>query len=756
MKKGKLKIILLILAMTLSTFASGLTWEDFEGNDEYSFKVDPPKSTTFYFDEDGKKVAGPTDFWVKFTMSGDELSFETNNLELDLLSIKGGPNYRVYTDLDESESGLTAPINPNNEKPYGISHYSFEFTIIPPPPPPDPEGEIDITKKVVDEDDKVISSDSTTFTFKIEKSDGDGGWDEIDESPVTINGNGSEPVSGLPLGIYRITEILIDDDYTLIGENGVIVELEKDGDEVKVEFKNEKESETPPNDTGSLTVHKRIERVNGSIDANLGDDEFTIKLSGPLPIDSDLYEERVLTINADSSGDNITFPNLPFGDYILEETHINGEPVGNTAYHIQLPGNNGEIVGSAVEIESKGTENRWLVNHETPPSWQGTIRIQKLIREEPNESLEGFEFELWKAGVKVRGPESTDIYGEIDFTGLPAGVYEIRELESGFIADYLDDNPIEIGPEIENENDDVWVVRVNNTRIEIDDIVVQKEVSNDDVLSGFIFRLYRIVEVGEGEFDEEFVAERTTGVSGMVVFEDQPDGDYVLYEVSKPGYEMGIGAPGSDNGEEFFHSENMTYPIVVTNRKLPAPELGEIEVEKIVLNRAGSPMSSTTPFYFILQMLIDDEWETIDDDSIIGSGTVVFDGLEDGEYRVREVDIDNDFYLVGNNDLEVEVEDGSFENVEFTNRLRPLPPDDDDDDDDEDEEEPEEEEEEDEEVLEITVIEEPVPEAPPVVEVVEEVIPLATLPKTGASDATMFSGLGAALMGLGLLIKKRR
>ena len=762
MKNGRLKILLLVLAMIFSTFASGMTFVDYDGNDSFLPKVDTPVSKTFYFDEDGDIVTVSTDYWVKFTVSNDkmELSFETNNVEVDLISVKGGPEgYRVYSELGSSGSGLTPPTGFENDevtiKYYQISHYSFVLGDI--IPPPDPEGEIDITKIVVDEDEEVIEGDDNTFTFKIEVLVGEDDWEEIDESPVTINGNGTEPVSGLPMGTYRITEILIDEDYTLIGENGVIVELEKDGDEVKVEFKNEKESETPPNDTGSLTVHKRIERVNGSIDANLGDDEFTIKLSGPLPIDSDLYEERVLTINEDSSGDNVTFPNLPFGDYILVETHINGEPIGNTAYHIQLPGNNGEIVGSAVEIESKVTENRWLVNHETPPSWQGTIRIQKLIREEPNESLEGFEFELWKAGVKVRGPESTDIYGEIDFTGLPAGVYEIRELESEFIADYLDGNPLEIGPEIENENDDVWVVRVNNTRIEIDDIVVQKEVSNDDVLSGFIFRLYRIVEVGEGEFDEEFVAERTTGVSGMVVFEDQPDGDYVLYEVSKPGYEMGIGAPGSDNGEEFFHSENMTYPIVVTNRKLPAPELGEIEVEKTVLNRSGNPMSSTTPFYFILQMLIDDEWETIDDGSIIGNGTYVFDELEDGEYRVREVDIDNDFYLVGNNDIEVEVEDGSFENVEFTNRLKPLPPDDDDEDDDDDRPRPRPEpEEEDEDVLEIVVIEEPVPEAPPVIEVVEEVVPLATLPKTAAADQLIISGLGSALFAIGLLIKKRR
>jgi len=427
MKKGKLKIILLILAMTLSTFASGLTWEDFEGNDEFSFKVDPPKSTTFYFDEDGEKVTGPTDFWVKFTLSGDELSFTTKNIELDILSVKGGPNYRVYYDVGSSGSGFTAPINPNNEEPYGISHYSFEFTIIPPPPPPDPEGSIKITKIVVDEEEEVIPNDNTKFYFKVEFWSEEE-WVELEDSPFEITGNGSKTLSKLPMGEYKITEVDIDEDYELITENSIEVELVKDGDKEEVEFTNMKEGETPP-----------------------------------------------------------------------------------------------------------------------------------------------------------------------------------------------------------------------------------------------------------------------------------------------------------------------------------PPELGQITVEKIVQNRSGNVMSSSVRFYFVLEMLVEDSWDEVDDGSILGNGTLVFEDLEDGEYRVREVNINSDFRLISSNNLEVEIEEGSSEEVEFINRLRP--PERDDDDDEDEPEEPDEPEQ----VLETTVVvEEPVPEAPPVVEVVEEVIPLATLPATGTSDPLLLSGLGSALLGLGLFIKKRR
>ena len=65
--------------------------------------------------------------------------------------------------------------------------------------------------------------------------------------------------------------------------------------------------------------------------------------------------------------------------------------------------------------------------------------------------------------------------------------------------------------------------------------------------------------------------------------------------------------------------------------------------------------------------------------------------------------------------------------------------------------------------LEIEIIEEPIPEAPPVeeeeevVEIIEEPIPEATpiLPRTGQSDPMFLYGIGALLSGL-LLRRKRR
>jgi len=674
-----------------------------------------------------------------------------------------------------------------------------EFLNINTKPPKEPTGNLKLHKRIERSPGHVdanigdgeftvtltgpLGQDSIVRTVVIDKDDNTGDHGDFDD---------------LPYGTYIIDEVNIydpDNEYDgwrlqRPGNHGDEVDPEIEINKKNATFNlwlvNKIADDTPPpsDDTGSLIVHKRIkrwvDRENDKIDSNLGDDEFTITLSGPLPEDGDLYDVRTLVINQNgNTGDHVTFNDLPYGTYTLEETYINDDPVNTNDYYIVLPGNHGEAVGDDVLINSNGTEQRWIINEEGPPHppWEGTIRIQKSIRGEEDPSLQGFEFELWTNGEKIRGPEETDAFGELEFNELSAGIYEIKEVNSEYIAEYLDDNPVTIGPDQDMENDDVWVVRVNNRMIEKEDIVVQKIVSNDDDLSGFTFRLYRVIE---GE--EEFVAVDTTGPTGIVTFENQPDGDYVIYEDIRVGYEMGIGAVGSDDGEEFTHSENMQYPIDVRNVKIitPPPILGRITVEKVVQTRFGNLLpSNNTRFYFELDMRIEGIWVEILDKFIDGNGTIVFDDLEDGEYRVREVNIDDDFDLFSDNNIIVVVEDGSTEEVEFINRALPPPddddePDDDDDDDDDPEDEPEEEEEEedDEDVLdEVVVIEEPTPEAQPVpvieelpvieeeLEVVEEptpqAAPVAILPKTGVANPFAFSGLGGILLGLGLFLKKK-
>jgi LPXTG-motif cell wall-anchored protein len=681
-KYSKLLTFLIAFSMILSMHVSFAVPEyiDYEGNDSYTYKVNSNKSSTWYFDEDGNNVDGPTDYWVKFTVSGDELSFETNNLSLDLVSIKGGPMYRVYTNLGSSESGLTAPLNKSGNEPYepyGISHYSFELDEIIPPPPPE-KADVRVEKSIDDmEDEESLAG----FKFVLQQND------ETKYGPVTTNSSGYALFEDVEPGTYDVVELLTNDQKEIYTpEKDVTVTVEEDEEGlVRIGFENSKVPEDE--ELGSLIVHKRIMKENGSIVGALDGGKFTVRLTGP----NDYDEEK--TINGpDENGEHVVFDDLPFGTYTLSETKIDhegktyGDPIfatsGNKNYTV-LNDFDGLVYKDTVtiEIESTGQEVIWLIN---------------VLEEAPPPPPELGEIEISKALVDEEGEEITDDNTNFTFK-------------------------IEIKVANDDEGFD-WVV--------IDESPISLKGGEFEKLTDLPLGEYRITEI------------------------NIPDG-YMLHEDTDNPQTTTLETDGDVDEVMFTNVREDDTP--------PPPELGEIEVTKVVQNRFGNGISSSTRFYFELQMFNDDEeWEVKEEKSILGNGTVTFDDLKDGLYRVREVRINSDFRLFSDNNLEVEVEDASSEEVEFINRLRP--PQDDEDDDRPPRPRPEPEEEEEEIITEVlpetTVVPEPEPEIvveeEPEVEVVEEVTPLATLPRTGASDPAVFAGFGAAFMTLGLFLKKKR
>lgn len=72
---------------------------------------------------------GQTFNWA-FTALGNSSA----GFDMAVVIVKGGPNSAVYTydytagtSFDDSDTGLSAPTNPNNGKDYGISHIQFCF-----------------------------------------------------------------------------------------------------------------------------------------------------------------------------------------------------------------------------------------------------------------------------------------------------------------------------------------------------------------------------------------------------------------------------------------------------------------------------------------------------------------------------------------------------------------------------------------------------------------------------------------------------
>jgi hypothetical protein len=111
----------------LGQLRQGVTVSEVDGNPVcpegfFEYKIDPP-------------VAGATKTYaldglnsVTVTTTADNLYFDWSaTLGVDLVIAKGGPNARLYAYSPEAtdDSGLHAPINPNNGSPYGLSHISF-------------------------------------------------------------------------------------------------------------------------------------------------------------------------------------------------------------------------------------------------------------------------------------------------------------------------------------------------------------------------------------------------------------------------------------------------------------------------------------------------------------------------------------------------------------------------------------------------------------------------------------------------------
>lgn len=102
---------------------AGTVWKE--------LKVEPPRSGSF----------SNSDLAVKVTVNG--LYFDwSSNVAIEAVFVKGGPNGNlyVYNPKSTGDTGLHAPINPKNGKPYGLSHLSFCYgnggSTPPPPPPP--------------------------------------------------------------------------------------------------------------------------------------------------------------------------------------------------------------------------------------------------------------------------------------------------------------------------------------------------------------------------------------------------------------------------------------------------------------------------------------------------------------------------------------------------------------------------------------------------------------------------------------------
>ena len=126
------------------------------GDSELELRVQPVADGTF---TDGVLTVVID---VRDTNDGQVFDF-TSNIPVESVFVKGGPdgNLYVYNPSVGSDTGLHAPVNPNNGKFYGLSHISFCYS-----PVPSTLVSVSASPTMIN-----VSGESVTFTIT-EKNDG--------------------------------------------------------------------------------------------------------------------------------------------------------------------------------------------------------------------------------------------------------------------------------------------------------------------------------------------------------------------------------------------------------------------------------------------------------------------------------------------------------------------------------------------------------------------------------------------------------
>lgn len=92
---------------------------------QYEFKIDPPNDGTYNLPNNIGSIT--------LTNTGQGQFNWSSTFGIDAVIAKGGPVANVYYYNPEAtgDNGLSTPINPNNNKPYGLSHASFCYDVDP-------------------------------------------------------------------------------------------------------------------------------------------------------------------------------------------------------------------------------------------------------------------------------------------------------------------------------------------------------------------------------------------------------------------------------------------------------------------------------------------------------------------------------------------------------------------------------------------------------------------------------------------------
>jgi len=270
--------------------------------------------------------------------------------------------------------------------------------------------------------------------------------DELVEAGLTTDSEGFIRVNGLAYGDYYFKEISAPDDYVLFGDKKhfsitksgtVMLDGTKTGKVENIEITNYKAPAIEKTVEGSTEIHETNRET-----------EFTYNLKIALPEDIAKYEEFVIT---DILDDRLNYTGTWYIDEV-KESYFNFKQDGQTLTWTvnnfdALDGIDFVTVNFTAEIkagvEVEPIENDAKIDFTNESGSNGkktpepaivipTEGSLKIIKQDGDlkDLLEGAEFELRDLAGNVVESGTTDIQGEISWTRLDYGKYQIVETKA--------------------------------------------------------------------------------------------------------------------------------------------------------------------------------------------------------------------------------------------------------------------------------------------------------------------------------------
>lgn len=438
--------------------------------------------------------------------------------------------------------------------------------------------------------------------FHIENDDGSFSKD------VTTGANGTVTVTGLSWGTYTITETNPPKGYLLPTDGSnvktVVIDYElvnKDHSPVIIEVE-------------AFENHKEKTLIVTKVDAEMGwylpDAEF--KLTS---MDGSISKTGVTGVDG-----RLTFTNLPFGTYQLEET--------KAPYGYDLPA---EPVKTIVfDMNSPDTVEVTYEDHQ-----QVDIILCK-VDAATGKPLAGAEFELQDDDGNVVGRYITDSTGTATTERLEPGVYHAYEIKApeGYALD-----PTPQWVKIDTENSSPKLLRFQDVP-ETSLLITKLDAQTDAPLMGAVFEVR--------DKDGNVIGRYTTGENGTVCTEPLNPQNYDVAEVIAPdGYAL----------------DKTEHPVTIVAGKANGIVIRDNQLATLTIYKADTdnkPIAGctfkveTADGVFIGQYVTD------------SSGEAVISGINAGHYIITEVDPATGYVAVGTPKT-ITVRYGVKNRVEFTN-----------------------------------------------------------------------------------------